>query len=159
GASVNLIIPGGERPLVNVMTDTAGTFNFSNVRPALYDVTVEREGFQKSVIRGVKVDPARETTVPPVRLEVGAISAEVAVVENAVNVQVSSSELSTTITNAQVQRLPNIDRDVLALITTQPGVTDGRGAAVINGLRTAFANVTLDGINIQDNFLKEGGLN
>src|SRR5262245_26486855 len=86
GAAVSLIVPGGERPLSSVISDAEGAFIFSSVRPALYDLTIELSGFRKVVVRNVKVDPARETVIPPIRLEVGGVTAEVAVVESVVNV-------------------------------------------------------------------------
>src|SRR5439155_9888912 len=80
GATVSLLLPGGDRPVLSVVTSTEGFFNFSNVRPELYDLTVEATGFRKQVVRSVKVDPARETTTAAIRLEVQGVSAEVAVI-------------------------------------------------------------------------------
>src|SRR5262249_39708412 len=74
-------------------------------------------------------------------------------------VQATSSDVSTTITNAQIQKLPMLDRNPLALITGQAGVSDGRGPAGVNGLRTSYGSVNLDGINVQDNLFRENGLN
>jgi Carboxypeptidase regulatory-like domain len=158
GATVSLLLPGGERPILTITTSAEGFFTFSNVRPETYDLTVEGAGFRKQLVRGVKVDPARETAIPAIRLEVQGVSAEVAVVESALTLQTTSADVSTTITNTQIQNLPLIDRYPLALITTQAGVTDGRGPTVINGLRTSYSNVTMDGINIQDNLFRENGL-
>jgi hypothetical protein len=159
GATVSLLLPGGERPILSTTTSADGFFTFSNVRPETYDVTVEGAGFRKQLLRAVKVDPARETAIPTVRLEVQGVTAEIAVVESALTLQTTSADVSTTITNAQIQNLPLIDRYPMSLITTQAGVTDGRGPIVINGLRTSYGNVTMDGINIQDNLFRENGLN
>src|SRR5437870_6924279 len=52
-----------------------------------------------------------------------------------------------------------LDRDPMALIATQAGVSSNVDDIVINGTRSSFSNVTLDGINIQDNFIRTGGLN
>src|SRR5215510_7070992 len=158
GATVSLLLPGGERPILTTTTSSEGFFTFSNVRPETYDLTVEGAGFRKQLLRAVKVDPARETAIPAIHLEVQGVSAEIAVVESNLLLQTTSADVSTTITNTQIQNLPLIDRYPLALITTQAGVTDGRGPTVINGLRTSYGNVTMDGINIQDNLFREGGL-
>ncbi len=72
--------------------------------------------------------------------------------------QTSNAEVSTTISNEQVRRLPLLNRSPLALITSQAGVSNGRGNTVINGQRTSYSNVTLDGINIQDNFIRANAL-
>ena len=58
----------------------------------------------------------------------------------------------------QIRRLPSLDRSPLALVRTQAGVTNGRANTIINGQRTSFSNVTLDGVNIQDNFLRDNAL-
>src|SRR5215470_6119698 len=159
GATVSLLLPGGERPILTTTTSAEGFFTFSNVRPETYDVTVESAGFRKQVLRAVKVDPARETAIPAIHLEVQGVTAEIAVVEsNPLILQTTSADVSTTITKTQIQNLPLIDRYPLSLITTQAGVTDGRGSTVINGLRTSYSNVTMDGINIQDNLFRENGL-
>ena len=56
---------------------------------------------------------------------------------------------------AQIKDLPMLNRSPLALVTALAGVSNGRaGDSVINGQRTSFTNVTLDGINIQDNFIR-----
>ena len=82
GATVSLLLPGGDRAVLSVVSSAEGFFNFSNVRPELYDLTVEATGFRKQLVHGVKVDPARETTVSSIRLEVQGVSAKVAVIEN-----------------------------------------------------------------------------
>jgi len=159
GATVSLLLSGGDAPVLTVVTSPEGFFTFSSVRPELYDMTVEARGFQRQLLQNVKVEPARDTALSEIRLSVQGVTEQVAVVDSVSSVQVTSAEVLSTITNAQVQKLPMIDRDPLALITTQPGVSDGRGPAVINGLRTSFARVTMDGISIQDNLFPENGLN
>jgi hypothetical protein len=157
-ANVSLTLPGGDRPILIGTADAEGIFSLNSVRPDSYDLAVEAPGFQKQVLR-VKVDAGRDIALPAIRLNVSGVTAEVAVVETVTTVQTSTAEVSSTITKAQIQQLPMLDRSPLQLITTQAGVTDGRGPAVINGLRTSFANVTMDGINIQDNLFRENGLN
>src|SRR5262249_31173423 len=141
-ATVSLTLPGGDRPILIVTADAEGIFSLNSVRPDFYDLAVDAPGFQKQVLR-VKVDAGRDLALPAIRLNVRGVTAEVAVVENVTTVQTSTAEVSSTITNAQIQQLPMLDRSPLQLITTQAGVTDGRGPAVINGLRTSFANVTM----------------
>ena len=50
------------------------------------------------------------------------------------------------------------DRNPLAFISTQAGVSPNAIETDINGQRSSFSNVTLDGINIQDNYIRTGGL-
>ena len=52
-----------------------------------------------------------------------------------------------------------MNRSPISLIGTQAGVSsNGRTNTVINGQRGSFSNVTIDGINIQDNYLRTNGL-
>jgi len=64
---VELYLAGGARPQLTTKTSTDGSYNFIAVRPAYYDLTVEAAGFVKTTLRGISVDPARETSVPQVR--------------------------------------------------------------------------------------------
>src|SRR5216684_4948890 len=157
-ATVNLLLTGGKQPVLTTVTTPEGLYSFTNVRPETYDMTVESAGFLKYSLRGVKVEPARETSLPKLQLEVAAVTASVDVTADVQTVQTSNSEVATTVTNEQVRRLPTLDRDPVSLITTQAGVSSGNGDVVINGTRSSFSNVTLDGINIQDNFLRGNGL-
>jgi carboxypeptidase family protein/TonB-dependent receptor-like protein len=159
GATVNLILVGSSTPALTTTTTSVGLFTFIGVRPATYDLSVEAPGLSRYVARNVVVDGGRETAVPAVKLEVGTVAATVEVAANTEGVQTANAEISTTVTNEQVRRLPSIDRNVQGLIFTQPGVTSGRGDAVVNGTRPSYTNVTLDGINIQDNFIRTNDVN
>src|SRR5262249_14980885 len=99
------------------------------------------------------------TSLPKVQLELAAVTQAIDVTADVQTVQTQNAEVSTTVTNEQVRRLPLLDRDPISLVTTQAGVTqNGASDVVINGTRSSFSSVTLDGINIQDNFLRGNGL-
>ena len=74
GATINLYLSGGARPLLSTSSSADGLYNLLGIRPADYDLTVEARGFLKSTIRGVTVDAARETAVPPVKLTLAAVT-------------------------------------------------------------------------------------
>ena len=100
---------------------------------------------------GVKVDPARQTTLPPIKLSLSTSSQSVEVTANAQAVDTSTAEVATTVTQSQITNLPVLDRQVSNLIVTQAGVAaNGRANTVINGLRPSYSNMTLDGVNFQD---------
>jgi len=159
GAAVELYLAGGKRPLLTTTTSAEGLFHFIGVRPAYYDLTVESRGFLKSTLRGVSVDPARETSLPPIKLELAGTRQTVEVSAEVQGVDASSAEVADTISMEQIKNLPLLDRDVLGILQTQPGVvSNGNSATVINGLRTSYSNMTLDGINIQDNYIRDNAL-
>jgi hypothetical protein len=159
GAGVRLFLQGGKSPVLSTKTTPEGLFALTGVRPETYDITVEAPAFAKYTMRGVTVDPARETALPAVKLAVAAVSQSVEVSGQAETVQTGNAEISATVTNEQVRRLPQLDRDPLVLVQTQAGVTSSaRADTVINGQRTSYANVTIDGINVQDNFIRDNAL-
>ena len=159
GAKVRLLLPDGNTAVLSTETTGEGLFHFIGVPPRFYDLKVESTGLVRYTLRGLKVDPARETTVPAIRMELPAVTQSVDVSSQVEGVQTSNAEISATVTNQQVRRLPVMDRDPLALIQTQAGVaTNGIAYSVINGQRTSYANVTMDGINIQDNFIRDNAL-
>ncbi len=158
GATVNLLLAGGASPVLTAQTSSDGIFAFTALNPGSYDLEIVATGFAKLISRGVKVDPARETPVGALQLEVQSTNQTVEVSANAQTVQVANAEIATTVTQKQIQSLPVLDRQISNLFITQPGVSVGRGNTVINGLRTSAASVTLDGVNIQDNFIRTNSL-
>ncbi|MGA2326297.1 MAG: TonB-dependent receptor [Bryobacteraceae bacterium] len=157
-ASVQLSLAGGG-VAASTTTRTDGLFNFSAIQPGTYDLTVESAGFAKQIIRGMKVDPGREASIPAITMEVAGKAEVVEVTATNQGVQTSNTEVSTTITTNQIRNLPLLNRSPLALIATQAGVTyNGRTNTVINGQRPSFSNVTVDGVNVQDNFIRTNAL-
>src|SRR5258708_220237 len=78
-ARVGLYLPGGKSPLLTTVTNTAGLFDFTAVRPDLYLLVVETPGFTRTTLAEVKVDPARRLSLPPLTLSVASASQSVGV--------------------------------------------------------------------------------
>ena len=158
GATVNVFISGGKEPVLSGTTNHVGLFLFSAVRPEIYDVTVEAKGFSKERITAVKVSPLQECSLGSIKLQVAGTTETVVISSESITATPTSAEISTTITNEQVQNLPVLGRQVSSLFQTLPGVSYGTDTTTVNGLRSSFSNVTLDGINIQDNFIRTNDL-
>src|SRR5437899_6186915 len=157
-ATVSLMLQGGKRPVLSTLTSSDGLFAIESIRPELYDVVVENSGFQSYKLQNVKIDPARSTDLAPIKLVLATTASAIEVKASAETVQTSSTDISTTVTMDQIRKLPVSDRDVLGFITTQAGVSNSQFETAINGQRSSFSNVTLDGVNIQDNYIRTGGL-
>ncbi len=160
-AIVNLMLRGGTKPVASTVTTAQGLFTLQTVRPVYYDITVDAPGFQQFKLDNVKVDPSRPTDIPGIKLALAAGATAVNVTAGLETVQTTSPEISTTVTAEQIERLPVGDRNPLAFISTQAGVSPGNANGYetdINGQRSSFSNVTLDGINIQDNYIRTGDL-
>jgi Carboxypeptidase regulatory-like domain len=159
GASIELFLKSGKKPLLTTKTSSDGLFRFIGVRAGDYDLTVESTGFVKVDLRGLTVDAARETTVPPIKLQLATTTQTVEVNARPEGVQTTNAEISQTVSMEEIRNLPILDRDVLSVIQTQPGVVyNGNSYTVINGLRTSYSDVTLDGINVQDNYIRDNAL-
>ena len=154
-AAVEIYLPGGAKPILSTTTTPEGIFSLTGISAGTYDVTISATGFRKSTQRGVVLTAAVETSLPAIKLEVGSVTDTVEVKENSLIVQTTNAEVSLNISRQQIQDLPVLNRSPQSFVTTQAGVQTGRGGTtVINGQRTSFTNVTLDGINIEDNFIR-----
>lgn len=140
-------------------TSKEGIYSFVGLQPGLYNLTVELSGFAQSTVAGIKVDTLHETSLPEIALQPATVTQSVEVTASLDGVQSTNAEISTTISTAQVRQLPLLNRSVAQLLSTQPGVgTNQRTLSTINGMRVSFANITLDGVNIQDNYLRNNSL-
>ena len=113
-------------------------------------------------MNNIKLDAATQYSVPPITLEVGATEESLTVEAGAELVNTTSAEVSSTVEKAQIDSLPILNRNPLALLSLESGVANSGPNGVIettiNGQRTSFSNLTVDGINVQDNFIRENGL-
>ena len=160
-------VPGAQVRVVSQATDfesrtetnAAGGYVAADLPAGLYTVEIQADGFRLSRISDLKIDVAQTNSVPPARLELGEVSETVEVVASGAQVQTSNAELTATVTTDQILKLPLIGRDPLSFVKLQAGVAQGgRAPTTINGQRTAHSAVTLDGINIQDNYIRSNGL-
>jgi hypothetical protein len=158
GATVSLQLAGGGSNLFTSKTGVNGAFDIPSVPPNTYDVVVEAGGFLKLVVNGLVVEPSRTTDVATLKLAIASTTESVEVSEAATTVQTTSSDVSTTITKAQIQDLPTMNRSPLGFLQSQAGINDARGSTTVDGQRASYVNVTLDGINVQDNFIRTNDL-
>src|SRR5689334_17884659 len=144
GATVDVYLPGGAKPIVSMPTTSDGLFSFTSIQPNTYDVIVTAAGFRKHTDRGVVLQAGSETAMPVIKLDVGSVTDTVEVTESATIVQTTNSEVGTTFSRVQIKDLPTLNRSPQSLVTALPGVSNGRaGDSVVNGQRTSFTNVTL----------------
>jgi hypothetical protein len=137
-----------------VTTSEDGTFTIPQLEPGVYTVKVTAPGFKTFTATDVKIDVSKEYNLNAT-LEVGQLEETVTVTAGADIVNATSGELSNTVSPRQIQELPLNGRDPLNLIQLQAGTaSNGATNTAINGQRTSFTNITRDGINIQDNFIR-----
>ncbi|MCI0389606.1 MAG: Plug and carboxypeptidase regulatory-like domain-containing protein [Acidobacteria bacterium] len=134
-----------------------GTFTVPALAAGIYTATVAAPGFKQAVIRGIKLDAGIPATVN-VSLEIGTATDTVVVQSTGEVLQTQSANISTTITGRQITDLPFTSRNATDLLLFLPGTTTpGRPrSSSFNGLPQGAINMTLDGLNIQDNAIKNG---
>jgi len=154
GASV-MVKNNGTGAEFKATTSGNGTFRVPSLPPGTYTVTIISSGFKQAVVQDVKLDAGTPANVNLI-LEVGAQTESVVIQGGGEILQTQSANISTTITGRQITELPFASRDALDLILLLPGTsTPGRPrTSTVNGLPKGSLNITMDGVNIQDNLLK-----
>ena len=136
-------------------TNDQGAFSFPQLAVGSYTATFSAKGFKTLSAAEVRIDVGKEYVLTPT-LEVGTIEEQVNVFGGADVVNSSNAELSNTVTETQMLGLPINGRDPSLLIQLQPGTSQG---GEINGQRTSAQNITRDGLNVQDNFIRTANFN
>jgi hypothetical protein len=160
GATVRLI-DDATKTEVTGTSNSDGRFTFANVRPGTYTVVAEQPGFKRQEIQTVKVDVGVPATVN-FALAPGEVTETVTITSADAQsvINTTNAELSTTVGQRQINDLPLNGRNPLDLAALQPGVAAGatNRTATINGQRGTFSNITWDGININDPYIREDSL-
>jgi len=138
-----------------VETNAQGAFSFPQLSVGSYTAIFSAPGFKTLTASDVRIDVGKEYVLTPT-LEVGAIEEKVNVFAGADIVNSTNAELSNTVNETQMLGLPINGRDPTSLIQLQPGVSQG---GEVDGQRTSAQNITRDGLNVQDNFIREGNFN
>src|SRR5262245_28995617 len=139
------------------MTSGSGTYTVPSLGTGTYTMAVTAQGFKQSQVQEVKIDAGIPANVN-VTLEVGAANESVVIQGGAEMLQSQSANIATTLNVKQIINLPLVSRNALNFIVFMPGVdTPGQNRdSTINGLPENAINITLDGVNVQDNFNKTG---
>src|SRR5579883_835070 len=154
GVSVQVVNPAtGEK--VNVVTSDRGQYAVPALAAATYKVTFSKAGFKTQTVENVALLVGVPGTLNA-KMEVGAAAESVEVTAGAEVVQATTADVSSNLTGKQITDLPFATRNAIELTVDLPGTatpTNPRSSS-INGLPKGALNVTLDGMNTQDNMLK-----
>ena len=134
-----------------------GDFNIPAMPIGGYTVTISLQSFKTVILTDVILNVGVPTTVRAT-LEVGAVSETVEVTAAGQMVKTQTTTISSTISTTEIANTPLTSRYLLDFVTSLPGVNTPAGSrnSTINGLDQSAINITLDGINIQDNTNKTG---
>lgn len=141
--------------VLSLKTNEVGIYRAGTLASGFYRVEVNAKGFRQFVVNQVKVDVGTPVTVD-VTLEVGATTESVQIQADVTAIQTANAAVATTVVGQQITQLPFTSRDALDLALLMPGFSTGGSprAGSFNALPKGSINITMDGVNTQDNLLK-----
>ena len=166
------VIPGVKVSVENTATglkrqevsDNQGRYSFPQLNPGTYKLSAQAAGFSDVTIQGIQLQVNSPANLNVTFDKLSSTKGEVVLVEGgAIQVNTTDATLGNAIGTEAIQQLPFFARNVAGLLAFQAGVTnfgsnmvsattgrdDDRNGAV-NGGKSDQANVTLDGIDSND---------
>src|SRR5262245_11151875 len=129
-----------------------GVYTITNLRPGLYNVTVEAQGFRRYLQEGVQLTTGERIRLD-IALTVGQVNEEIKVSSDASLLRTETGSLGQIIPNRRIVDLPLNGRNLFTLITLVPGVaappptTAGPSFPRLNGGRPRVNEYLYDGIS------------
>jgi hypothetical protein len=139
--------------LRQVVSDKNGQYQFLQLIPGDYSVKVEKPGFTTSLKSGVTLVVNTPATFD-VRIEVGTVGSSVNVEADLSTINTVDASIGNAFGERQVNQLPLQTRNVVELLSIQPGVTQ---SGEVLGAKRDQNNITLDGVDINNN--QNAGIN
>lgn len=134
--------------------DESGNYRILGLRPSSYSVSVAGKGAQNTTLL------VGQTAILNFTTETDASGESIVVTGQRQTIGVRTSAVSTNITPAQIQTLPQNQRNFLSFAALAPGVTVTRGGTAqiqAGAVSASNVNVLLDGISIK-NPINHGGV-
>jgi hypothetical protein len=166
-AKVTLVLQSTEAER-NVATDSSGHYQFSQLTPGRYTLSVAAPGFATAERPNIDLLVSQPATVNIALAPATATQKVTVIAGTQATLNTTDATLGNAFNENQVQSLPLDQRNVPDLLSLQPGVTflgrsddvngtqgvgntstDSRAGAV-NGGRSDQSNITLDGIDVND---------
>jgi hypothetical protein len=130
-----------------VLSDGTGLYQILQVPPGKYTLKVEKSGFSVLTKNAVTLEVSVPATIDCL-LEVGSVGTTVSVEAEASQINTVDGSVGNAFEEKQVQELPLQTRNVVELLSIQPGVTQ---TGEVLGARRDQNNVTLDGVDANNN--------
>ncbi len=152
------VVPGASIQVVNQATGVrreaisgpAGAYEIPALEIGIHKVTISKTGFRRAEIAGVNLAVGQPRTLDA-RLEVGAVSETVQIVERVETLNRTSAEVGGLIEAEQIRDIPVSGRNWASLMLLVPGAvnySDGSQRNIrFNGHSIDDANYTFDGID------------
>ena len=150
--------------VTTVLTNEAGAYNFASIQSGTYRVGAELPGFQTQTYNDVALGVSQQVRLN-FTLQVGTVSQSVEVnVAADTLIATSSSSVGSVLSDSKIKDLPLVDRNVLGLVSTQPGIQmlgmaggDLAAPAIFAGTRGTNVNTSRDGVSVNDTRHNDSG--
>jgi hypothetical protein len=133
--------------LRNVISDKNGEYQILQVTPGKYILKVEKPGFSTLTKSDITLEVSVPATLDCV-LEVGSVGSTVNVEADTPQINTVDGSVGNAFQEKQIKDLPLQTRNVVELLSIQPGVTQ---TGEVIGARRDQNNVTLDGVDVNNN--------
>jgi len=154
--STDAVIAGAECKIINIETNVStttltnedGIYVITDLRPATYRLTIQKEGFRTVVQPSLQLY-VQDAVNENFKLAVGSVSGTASVIGAEPLLQTVSAEVSTVVNDQFVQNVPLNGRSFQSLIALVPGVvfTDAYEQFSVNGQRTTTNYFMVDGVS------------
>lgn len=142
-------------------TNADGEFQILALRPGLYEITVQAQGFANFLVKDAQLTIGQVASYT-IKMEVGKVTNEVTVTSSSPLIEIERTQQSDTIETKQIQNLPNIGRSFDSYVYTLPGVSSSTAPRVQGGGRFTFgtSGFSIGGSNGRGNLTTvDGGEN
>jgi Carboxypeptidase regulatory-like domain len=167
------VIPGAKVALINetsgarldFQTDASGEYNFRDLPPGIYDLSVTAPAFESYERKGIEL-AVNQAARAPVKLTVGTADQTVTVTADASLINYENPTLGGGVSPETLQDFPLVisgaPRSSVTVAILQPGVTTGGGGNAYNS-RTNGGIVTgdealVDGATASEGFMNQSGM-
>ncbi|ADV83067.1 carboxypeptidase regulatory-like domain-containing protein [Terriglobus saanensis] len=132
-------------------TDGSGEFNFENVKPGSYRVTVHHNGFNDSALLAISLAARQELRIP-FKMAIASQDTVVDVQADAGGVNTENAIISDEKDNIQITQLPLNNRATTtsplgALALSSNVQQDSQGNMTVGGASSSMVNFSVDGIS------------
>ena len=129
------------------LTDATGVYQFVQMPPGEYTLTAVKAGFATLTQKGIKLLVNTPESMQ-LMMDVGKTTETVNVSGEAAVLNTVDASIGNTFNQTQIRQLPLDTRNIVELLSLQPGVTS---TGEVMGSRRDQNNVTLDGVDVNDN--------
>jgi hypothetical protein len=153
-AAAVIVVETATNTTYNSVSTSAGEFNFPNLSPGSYTITISATGFATAKYDKVIVEAGSVYTLPA-KLSVSSTSLTVEVTAASLTLDTATDVQATVLPQVVVQNLPNSGRDFTQMLAQTPGFAGlstggGAGNASVNGTRSNSVNWQIEGTDNND---------